>query len=90
MAYQLISTNVTSTVSKTTGRLDKIVVMNAGTTWRLQVFDNSAGSGAMIADLNPPIVGGNYDFGLEAGFSNGLTFLSSGTTPGVITVTWAG
>jgi hypothetical protein len=51
------------------------------------VFDSTSGSGPLIADLNPAVVGGNYDFG-DTQFSNGLTILTSGTTPGAITVTW--
>lgn len=89
MPYLFINSNTTTTLSTHTGtRLEKIVVENAGTSWRVQVFDSATGSGQLIADLNPPTVGGNFDFGEDANTTNGFTVVTSGTTPGVVTVTY--
>lgn len=88
MAYLFLNSNQTVTVNnRGVNVLKDIVVMNAGTSWRIQVFDSATGSGALVADLNPPTVGGQFDFG-GAELANGFTVVTSGTTPGVATITY--
>lgn len=82
-----IAANGTVLCAKAPGELKRLVVSNAGTAWQLVIWDGPNGSGDVIATLNPPIAGGQYDFeGAE--FGNGLSVVASGTTAGNATITW--
>jgi hypothetical protein len=81
-----ITTNATTVVKNGgPGSLVRIVVNNAGTAWVITVYDNTAGSGTKIATITATVVG-DLDYGIE--FATGLTIVTSGTTPGDLTVVY--
>ena len=90
MQYKELATNSTTTIKTGPGFLQGIVVNNAGTSWTLQIFDSVSGSGTAIgggtAAFTVPVAGTNLNY--DCGFSNGLTIVTAGTTPGSVTVAW--
>lgn len=81
--YTNITSNATTVVKTGRGHLSKIVVNNPGTTWVLTVYDNTAGSGTKIATI---AVTAGQPLHYDLVFDNGLTIVSSGATPGDVTV----
>lgn len=85
--YTNITTNATTTLAtKGPTTLHAIIVNNPGTTWVVTVYDNNAGSGTKIGTITGPIAGGNYIYDVDC--ANGLTIVTTGATPGDITVSF--
>ena len=67
------------------GILKRIVVNTIGTTSSVTVFDNSAGSGTVIAVMST-LVQNSIEF--NCSYSNGLTIVTSGGAAADITVVY--
>ena len=84
--YTHITSNSTTTIITGSGTLQAIIVNNPGATWVATIYDNTAGSGTVIGIMaltaNQPFVG-------PVQINTGLTIVTSGTTPGDLTVLWA-
>jgi len=80
-----INSNATTVVKNSTGILHLITVNKAGTAWTITVYDNTQGSGEIIALIDGTSVG---SFAYNTYFETGLTIVTSGTTPGDITVAY--
>lgn len=78
-----IASNTTSSQKSGIGSLVGVIVGDPGTAWQAAVYDNTAGSGTLIATLKFTASGfincGPFEF------STGCTFVTSGTTAGNIT-----
>lgn len=85
-SYSHISTNTTTTVKSGSGVLHSIVINTLGTTDTLTIYDNTAGSGTVIAVVNAALSQGTFIY--DCAFSTGLTVVSSGTTPPDVTINY--
>lgn len=87
--YREINSNASTQVRTGIGFLENIVVNNAGTSWTMQVFDNTSCAGTAIAGATAftiPAAGSNLRY--DVAFSTGLCILTAGTTPGSVTVSF--
>lgn len=82
-SYVNITTSTTTTVKSGSGVLQDIIVGDPGTTWQAVLYDNTAGSGTIIATIKFGTSGVNLP--KNVAFSTGLTIVTSGTTAGNIT-----
>jgi len=80
-----INSNATTVVKSSPGILHLITVNKAGSAWTITVYDNTQGSGEIIAQIDGTSVG---SFAYNVYFETGLTIVTSGTTPGDITVAY--
>lgn len=84
--------NETVTLKNTAGVLQAVSITKSGAGGTLTVYDNTAGSGTVIAifDLNAPASVANHTFGTNGiNFSNGLTYVVAGTpTNASFTILW--
>ena len=80
-----INSNATTVVKNSAGILHLITVNKAGTAWTITVYDNIEGSGEVIAQIDGTSIG---SFAFNVFFETGLTIVTSGTTPGDITVAY--
>ncbi len=78
-----IATATTTTVKSGTGRLHSITVGETAA-GAITVYDNTAGSGTIIAVLKASIVEATYTFDVK--FTTGLTIVTAGASK--ITVSW--
>jgi hypothetical protein len=84
-AYSHIATAATTTVKSGAGYLRGIVVNSKGTVAStVTVYDNTAGSGTVIAIIDSLTLSGTFTF--ECAFSTGLTIVTTGTVAPDITV----
>lgn len=85
--YTRIATSVTTVLnSRPIGGVLRQIVINApGTGWTITVFDNTAASGATIAVITPTAPA-TLEYDLQ--YTQGLTILTAGATPGDITVVY--
>jgi len=72
-----ISTNTTTVVKTGKGRLKRIVVTETAA-GAITVYDNTAGSGTVLALLKASIVEGSYE--LDIDFGTGLTIVTAGAS----------
>lgn len=85
-SYIAISTAVTTTVKATSGFLHTITIVAAGASGNtVTVYDNTAGSGTAIIPTFTPVVGTLL---LDVSFGTGLTIVTAGTTPPILTVSY--
>lgn len=86
--YSHISTSTTTTVKSGAGFLHTINVNALGTVAStVTIYDNTAGSGTVIAVLNTLTIGqGSYTY--DIAFSTGLTLVTTGTVAPDITVSY--
>jgi len=82
--FQRIATQTTTTVKSGSGHLHSIV-LGATAAGAITVYDNTAGSGTVIATLKASIVEGTYLFDCQ--FSTGLTIVTAAASD--LTVTYA-
>jgi hypothetical protein len=90
MTYKEINSNATTVLKVGVGPLQSITVNNAGSAWTVQVFDNTSANAPAIAGstaFTVPAAGSNLRY--NAHFNTGLTIVTSGTTPGSLTVTFS-
>lgn len=82
-----ITTNATTTLRNIPvgGVLRRLIIGNPGSAWVIDVYDNTAGSGTLLASFNPTAMG--Y-IACDLQYSQGLTVVTSGTTPGKLTVVY--
>jgi hypothetical protein len=79
-ASKYISTNTTTICKYGAGMLTRVIVTdNAGT---IKIYDNTAGSGTVLAEIDSAKVLGELDFGIS--FSTGLTIVTTGGGKAVI------
>lgn len=76
-SFKNISTSATTTVKSGAGYLHSIVV-NKAANGAVTIYDNTAGSGTLIATLKASIVEGTYIF--DCKFSNGLYVIPAAAT----------
>lgn len=76
--YAHITTAGTYVLKYGAGTLHRIVLNNAGGTL-ITVYDNTAGSGTIIAIINTPAGANPVSLEYVIPFSNGLTFVTTGT-----------
>jgi hypothetical protein len=91
--YTPLSANGTTTIKTGPGQFFGFQVINAGTTWTITVYDNTAASGNLLSPNAQTISSANnYLSGIPAAlginFSTGLTIVLAGTTPGTINILW--
>lgn len=80
-AYTHISTATTTTVKSGAGWLHAINIGTCVSAATVTVFDNTAGSGTIIAKLTcPAATNGQATFIFDAYFATGLTLVTSGAT----------
>lgn len=72
-----ISTATTTTVKSGPGRLHSIVIGETAA-GAITVYDNTAGSGTVIAVLKASVVEGTYTFNCK--FTTGLTIVTAGAS----------
>ena len=80
-----INSNATTVIKNSPGVLHLITVNKAGAVWTITVYDNTEGSGEVIAQIDGTSIG---SFAFNVFFEKGLTIITSGTTPGDITVSY--
>lgn len=87
-SFSHISTSTTTTVKSGAGTLHTININSLGTVAStITVFDNTAGSGTVIAVLNSLTIGqGCYTF--DVAFATGLTLVTTGTVAPDVTVSY--
>ncbi len=88
MRYLEIASKATFKLKFGPGKLRGVLVTNAGSSWTLQVFDNTTAAAPAIAGTSAFTVaaaGTFYNFG-DCGFSTGLTVVSGGSTAGAATI----
>lgn len=74
--FLAISTATTTAVKSGSGIIERIVITTVGSSSTATVYDNTAGSGTVIATINTDSLG-TYDFGCR--FATGLTIVTVGT-----------
>lgn len=87
--FREINSNATTQLRTGVGFLDRVVVNNAGTSWTLQIFDNTSCAAPAIAGATAftvPVAGSTLLYNVN--FNSGLCLLTAGTTPGSITVSY--
>lgn len=83
--YTRSNSNQTVTLKTGPGRLTHVTVGVAGTTSAVIFYDNTVASGTVIANLTTT---GLQTFTLNAAFTTGLTFVTSGGAAADITISW--
>jgi hypothetical protein len=84
--YTHLSANGTTTIKSGSGMLVNVTINSKGTTNSLTLYDNTSGSGAVIAiiDSTSQIQVLNY----SCAFNTGLTAVVAGGTAGDFTIGW--
>lgn len=86
--YAHISTSTTTTVKSGAGVLHAIVINTLGTVAsNITVYDNTAGSGTVIAVLNS-LTNGEASYTYDVAFTTGLTLVTTGTAAPDVTVSY--
>ena len=78
-----IATATTTTVKTGRGILRGIILTETAA-GAITVYDNTAGSGTILAAFKASVVEGSYEFNLK--FATGLTIVTAGASK--LTVTW--
>lgn len=91
MQYTNLANKATNLIKTGAGYVQGILVVAAGSSWTIQVFDgNDAGTPAGpilgATAMTVPTAGTFLD--LDCHFSKGLIVVTGGTTAGEIVVTW--
>jgi hypothetical protein len=81
--YTHITSNATTNIKTGNGILNSIVVNNPGATWTITVNDGAS----VIAVIAAAAAQSTMLY--ECAFNTSLSVVTSGTTPGDITVTWS-
>jgi len=86
MTFQHINTASTTIVlSSTPGVLSRVLVTNSGQTGAITtIYDNTSGSGEIIAKINTSMVDGELPFDIT--YDIGLTVVTDSRTPGDLTI----
>jgi hypothetical protein len=86
-SYSHISTATTTTVKSGSGTLHSVTVNALGTVASvLTVYDNTAGSGTVVAAINSLSITGTLTY--DVTFTTGLTIVSTGTVAPDVTVSY--
>ncbi len=83
--FSNITTNATTVLKLSPGKLHRIIINTFNASNTLVIYDNTAGSGPTIATVNLTVET-TLEFGVE--FQTGLVVVTSGGTPGDITVVY--
>ena len=83
--YVNITTNTTTILKRSAGRLHRVVVNEFNTSNTMTIYDNSAASGAIIGTVSSSTEG-PFDYGVE--FHTGLTIVTAGGSAGDVTVVY--
>jgi hypothetical protein len=65
--------------------LANICINNPGSAWTATVYDSATGSGTVIAVIS---FSSAFSLAYNIAYKTGLTIVTSGTTPGDLTVSW--
>ena len=84
-SYHHIDSSGATTVARGAGILHAITINGAGSSWIITVYDNTSGSGTVIATITP-VAGATMIYGLF--FGAGCTLVTAGAEPGDVTVTY--
>ncbi|HEV3262148.1 MAG TPA: hypothetical protein VG013_35175 [Gemmataceae bacterium] len=84
-SYRHINRNATTTVESGAGILHAVTINGAGAGWTITVYDNTSGSGTVLATIRP-VAGSTLIYDLR--FRTGCTLVTSGARAGDITVTY--
>lgn len=85
-SFSRLNAAATTTLKTGSGVLHRVIITTAGATGnRITLYDNTSGTGVVIADFNPPTTG-SLEFNCK--FSTGLTVVVAGTTPPDVTVVY--
>lgn len=88
-SYTNITSNATTTCKSSAGVLHRIVVNKAGASANTAtVYDNTAGSGTVIATIDTVALNG-HTLQYGCAFGTGLTIVTATGTAGDLTVVWA-
>ena len=79
----LIATNTSTNIKTSEGILHRIIVGDVGSNWIIDVYDDPAANNNKFLQIKPTVTG---DIDVSVKFGNGLRVVTSGTTPGAITV----
>lgn len=86
-SFTNISTSTTTTVKSGAGTLHLVAVNTLGTVAStVTIYDNTAGSGTIIAIINSLTLSGSFTY--DIAFSTGLTVVTTGTAAPNVTVAW--
>lgn len=86
-SYSHIATATTTTVKSGAGTLRSITVNSLGTVASTTtVYDNTAGSGTVIAVINTLALSGTFDYNIQ--FATGLTIVTTGTAAPDLTISY--
>jgi len=86
-ARTIVTSNATTQIKATPGKLAKMIVWGVGTAWVIDVYDHASANtnpvyqwltagGAIVADLQIPMI-------------YGIRVVTSGTTAGSVTIVWS-
>jgi hypothetical protein len=82
-SYAYISTATTTVVAKNSGTIANVII-GGGTLGTIVIYDNTAGSGTIIASFDATAPRGVYP--INASFATGLTVVTGAAT--TLTITW--
>lgn len=85
-SYSHQATSATTVVKSGVGVLHSIVINTRGTSSTATIYDNTAGSGTVIAIIDTTLSTTSFVYDLN--FATGLTVVTAGATPADITVTY--
>ena len=85
--YAHLNASGTTTLKSGAGRLGRVTVNNPGTGASITLYDNTSGSGTVIAAISGLSTIGSFIYDVQ--FSTGLTIVIAGTTPPDVTVSYA-
>lgn len=84
--YAHVSSNTTTTIKSGSGILSTVCLNKAGITNTATLYDNTAGSGTVIAVIDTTLTVGTRAY--DAVFSTGLTVVTSGGTAADLTLSY--
>ena len=84
-SYRHINGNATTTVKSGAGILHAVTINGAGSGWTITVYDNTTGSGPVLASITPA-AGSTLVYNVQ--FGTGCTLVTAGSAAGDITVSY--
>lgn len=85
--YFNINGNATNILKRGAGTLHRVILNGPNTSGTVTIYDNTAGSGSIIATIDMAKSSSIVDLDYNVDFSTGLTVVTAGT-PGDITIIW--
>lgn len=82
----IVTDKATYTLRSGPAKLSHIIVFDVGTSWTLDFYDETSGSGSLVWSWVSADGKGRHD--LQIPCPTGLTVVSGGTTAGKVTIVW--